>query len=255
MIDMHCHLDLYSDVGEIVDGLEANGTYVLAVTTTPKAYIGNIERFGSLKRVRIAVGLHPELVGQRFEELPDLLRLIGATKYVGEVGIDGGREHAASFQQQVTVFSEVLRRCRSLGGRLISIHSRLASDTVLECLTDVGHVGEPILHWYGGSEYEISYAAQIGCWFSVGPGMLTNRRGARVAEAIPLDRILLETDGPFGTVGNMVLKPWDSGQAISQLAEIKGVSREKIRSTILENFKILSNKIQRMSIERRRKTA
>jgi len=39
-IDMHCHLDLYPDPFKISEECKNRGTYVLSVTTTPKAWDG-----------------------------------------------------------------------------------------------------------------------------------------------------------------------------------------------------------------------
>ena len=44
MIDFHCHLDLYPDPRAVLDGIDARGTYVLAVTTTPKAWHNAIRK-------------------------------------------------------------------------------------------------------------------------------------------------------------------------------------------------------------------
>ena len=68
MIDFHCHIDLYPDPAKILEEVDLHKTYVLAVTTTPKAWRGTRKLVGDRKRVRTALGLHPEVVAQRHAE-------------------------------------------------------------------------------------------------------------------------------------------------------------------------------------------
>ena len=76
MIDFHCHIDLYPDPLAVLDEVDARGNYVLAVTTTPKAWRGTKKLVGDRQRVRVALGLHPELVAQRYQAVPLLFGLL-----------------------------------------------------------------------------------------------------------------------------------------------------------------------------------
>jgi TatD DNase family protein len=58
------------------------------------------------------------------------------------------------------------------------------------------------LHWYSGPGKYIDRALTAGMLFSINPAMLRSRTGARVLEAVPQDRILIETDGPYVKLGN-----------------------------------------------------
>ena len=74
-----------------------------------------------------AVGLHPELVGERYQECELLETYIMESNFVGEIGLDGSSQHRTSWKQQVDVFQRALRCSQRLGGRVISIHSRKAA--------------------------------------------------------------------------------------------------------------------------------
>lgn len=76
MIDFHCHIDLFPDPTAVLDGAEARGVYILAVTTTPKAWAGTCKLVGNRRRVRIGLGLHPELVAERHTEVPLFAHLL-----------------------------------------------------------------------------------------------------------------------------------------------------------------------------------
>lgn len=91
LVDFHCHLDLYPDFEALVAESDRLGIFTLAVTTTPKAWSRNNELASSTKYVRAALGLHPQLVSERWREIDIWERLVGETRYVGEVGLDGRR--------------------------------------------------------------------------------------------------------------------------------------------------------------------
>ena len=64
MIDFHCHLDLYADPLKLFDEVKRRKTEVLAVTTSPRAFIKTSQYFRGANNVRVALGFHPELVKQ-----------------------------------------------------------------------------------------------------------------------------------------------------------------------------------------------
>lgn len=244
MIDFHCHLDLYPDPAAVIAECRRRGTYVLAVTTTPRAWEGNLALIGDSSRIRPAPGLHPELVPERHSELPLLLELVRRSRYIGEVGIDGGpnlRLHAALQDQ---VFRSVLAECARHGGRVISIHSRAAASPVLDALGAHPEAGVPVLHWFSGSQTELAWAIALGCWFSVGPGMLRSKKGAQLAEAMPRDRVLTETDAPFVQHSSLPLMPWDAERAEHALAECWCVSATDVRDHMVLNLGTLTARAQ-----------
>lgn len=124
-------------------------------------------------------------------------RLLGETRYVGEIGIDGGDEHAQHLQLQREVFDDILTACAMAGGRVMSIHSRHASGEVVEALLRRRDAGVAILHWFTGSLSDAEKAADMGAWFSVGLPMLKSKRAASLIKRLPRERILTETDAPF----------------------------------------------------------
>lgn len=239
MIDFHCHLDLYLEPAAVLDGIDVRGTYVLAVTTTPKAWRGTAALVGRRPRVRIALGLHPELVAARHHEVPLLCGLLGETRYVGEIGIDGSPPHRGSIDLQASVFDRILTACSAAGGRVMSIHSRGAATAVLDGIERRPCAGVPVLHWFSGSRRELARADALGCWFSIGPAMLRSRRGRELAAAMPADRMLTETDAPFGRDGDDPLMPWQAFDCLDEVAELKRVPVEALRRQMVANLRRL----------------
>lgn len=240
MIDFHCHLDLYEDPATVLDGIDSRGTYVLAVTTTPKAWRGTSAMVGKRPRVRTALGLHPELVAKRHQEVALLCGLLGETRYVGEIGIDGSPPHRGSIELQASVFDRILGACATAGGRVMSIHSRGAASAVLDGIERRPDAGVPILHWFSGTMRERARADGLGCWFSVGPAMLRSRKGRELAAAMPINRMLTETDAPFGRNGDDPLMPWQAYDCLGELADLKGVPVEALRRQMVDNLRRLA---------------
>jgi len=240
LIDFHCHLDLYPDPEREVREAEAARIYVLSVTTTPRAWPRTAQLAKGHKRIRTALGMHPQLAHERFSELPLFEELLPRVRYVGEVGLDGGagyRDHSAV---QSRVFATALKLCSDNGGRILTIHSRHAADEVLKHLAAAPDAGVPILHWFSGSPAQLQRAIDVGCWFSVGPAMLRGEKGKALTRAMPRQRVLTETDGPFAGAPAKPLKPADSWQAVRQLASIWGISEADCQAQLLDNLRTLS---------------
>jgi len=239
LIDFHCHIDLYQKPAAIIAEAARRCVYVLAVTTTPRAFEGNLRLVGDSKRIRVAAGLHPELVKERHMEADDLIEAMKRTRYVGEVGLDGSPDHRGSLSLQREVLGRIFDACHAQGGKILSLHSRSAATLVLDELEKAGNVGTPILHWFSGNDNECRRAIGMGCWFSVGPAMLASEKGRRLTALMPKGRILLETDGPFGQTDGKPLMPWDSALAYRPLAEIWGANEADVADAITNNFRTL----------------
>lgn len=240
MIDLHCHLDLYPDPAAVVRSVTDRGIYVLSVTTTPRAFPVMKRMIKEAPRIRLALGLHPELVAQRHSEADLFPALLGETDYVGEVGIDGSPPHQDNLDLQERTFRRILKHCSDRGGRILSVHSRGAAGRVLDCLEAYPNAGSAILHWFSGSPKELERAAALGAWFSVGPAMLRSGRGRNLVAGMPQQRVLTETDGPFARDGGRPLYPWDVASAESALAEVWSLDPTGIRDVIKQNLVRLS---------------
>lgn len=239
MIDFHCHIDLFPEPEKIIQTCEAEGIYVLAVTTTPKSWAHLQTLLAGHKRIKAAIGLHPELVAERASEVEELCAIMADTKYVGEVGLDGSPALRSTFNLQQKIFARVLIRAAELGGRILSIHSRRAASPVLEAIGREKKAGTPVLHWFSGTKKELESAVALGCWFSVGPAMLEGEKGRDLVASMPRDRVLTETDGPFARLGSTSLTPKDVNTAQEALASLWGISLHEVKATLLRNFRAL----------------
>lgn len=239
MIDLHCHIDLYPDPVAVLDEAERRGVFVLAVTTTPKAWRGTNALVANRRRVRVALGLHPEVAAARRSEVALLCGLLPEARYVGEIGIDGSPPHRQSVDVQTQIFCRILAECENHGGRILSVHSRGAAQRVLDAVADHPRAGMPILHWFSGTKADLKRAVDLGCWFSVGPAMVRSQKGRDLVAAIPIDRLLTETDAPFAREGDRPLYPWEATSCLPAIALAQGIDVETLARQVSANLRSL----------------
>lgn len=239
LVDMHCHLDLYPDPPEQISALTSSGAYVLSVTTTPRAWEKTAALARSNRRIKTALGLHPQLAAERCGELPLFDELLPKTRYVGEVGLDGSTECRPTWAEQMRVFDHVLASCAREGGKILTLHSRGAATAVLDSLDRHPGFGVAVLHWFSGTAKELQRAIESDCWFSVGSAMLKSKKGRELSMLMPPERVLTETDGPFGQVGGKALEPAECEGAIDALAQLWGIEPEAARTQVVNSFRTL----------------
>jgi TatD DNase family protein len=241
LVDFHCHVDLFDNMGEIIDETERARVYTLAVTTTPRAWERNRELTKDRLHVRAALGLHPQLVADRAAELSLWHDYLSQTRYVGEVGLDAGPRFYRSLDRQVEVFDAVLMACAEAGDKVISVHSVRSASKVLDMLEHrlpPGR-GRVVLHWFTGTKSEARRAVELGCFFSVNAQMLVGARGQEILGVLPRNRVLTETDGPFTEHEGRPARPSDVSRAVALLAARWGVDAATAASSVLATLRDL----------------
>lgn len=246
--DMHLHGDWFSDPPACSASFSAVGGGALGCTVEPAGYEGLAAvlagaaadgpvREGGGPGLVPALGLHPWYLGEGADagrRVARFCELAGCCRLIGEVGLDRGRAHRETFDDQVAAFRRV---CDAVApGSVLSIHSVGAAGEVLDILGESGRLADCacVFHWFSGTSDELSRARAAGCLFSVGPFMLRSRRGREYARQIPVGRLLLETDLPEqpGTA-------WDAGEEYSALdgalvciAGLKGLDPEALADAV-----------------------
>lgn len=241
LVDFHCHLDLYDDHVSLISECDRERIATLTVTTTPKAWVRNSELATNSRYVRVALGLHPQLIAERGSELTLFEQLLPTARYVGEVGLDAGPRFYRNLADQERVFERILYACAEQGGKILSVHSVRAVPKVL------GHIernlpverGRVVLHWFTGTAAEARRAVELGCYFSINMEMLRSPKSLALVTKLPFDRILTETDGPFVSLDNRPIRPADVNKTVAELACIYEMTCEVMASKIVSNFATL----------------
>jgi len=240
-VDFHCHVDLYEDHAAVIAECDRERVATLAVTTTPKAWPRNRELAARSAHVRIALGLHPQLVADRENELPLFERYLADARYVGEIGLDAGPRFYRSFPAQERVFERVLSACAEQGGKILTVHSIRTTSKVLNHIERLlpQDRGRVILHWFTGTAAEAKRAVALGCYFSINAEMLRSPKHRNLVGSLPLDRLVTETDGPFVERDGRPLRPRDVRHTVGELAMVRNLSLETTEGAILQNLRRL----------------
>ena len=239
MIDAHCHLDLYPEPKSVAQQAAEKGVFVVSVTTTPLAWSRTRQLADAHATIVTALGMHPQLVGSRPDDLEHFEGLVPEAEWLGEIGIDGSPDHRDTLRQQVDAFRHILTVASRSGGRVLSIHSRSAPAAVLQELRAQPQAGTAVLHWFSGSRRQLREAIDLGCWFSINAPMLRSERGRALIQRMPKDRLLTETDGPFVQTDGTPSYPWDMPDTERMLAELWREPHDDVKSQLWSNLRRL----------------
>ena len=193
-----------------------------------------------------AVGSHPDAADEVndavLEEYRKLCKLNPRKiKAIGEIGLDYHYEDIPR-ELQKKAFIAQMELARELDLPVI-VHEREAHEDGLNIVKAFPEV-KGVFHCFSGSAELARQLTDLG-WYIGFTGVLTfknARRAIEAAQAIPLDRIVIETDCPYMSPEPFRGKRNDPGKVYrmaEKLAEIRGISAEEAQSVTFENGKRL----------------
>jgi TatD DNase family protein len=256
VIDSHCHLadEVFAgDLDEVVArardaGLERVMVILAAGDEKEMAQAVRLERLWP--DVRFAIGVHPHQAGDysdRPARAADVVRAqFGRTpgaRAVGEIGLDYHYDYAPR-EVQIEVFRAQVRLARELQ-RPVVIHTREADEDTLAILREEGG-GEVtgVLHCFTGGPSLARAGLDLGFYVSLA-GIITFPKAGDLRDtvrAVPLDRLLTETDSPFlapvphrGTRN----EPARVARVAEALGALHGLSGEELGRRAAANFHTL----------------
>ena len=206
LIDSHCHLDfpeLADEIGEVLARARTAGIARLITISTRVAHFDRIAALAdAYDDVFCTVGTHPHQAAEEPDvTVDDLLRLAHHPKCVaiGEAGLDYHYDRTPR-DIAAAVFRTHIAAARASKLPLV-IHSRDADDDMAAILTDEMSRGafRAVLHCFTSSSMLARTGLDLGLTISFS-GVLTFKNSTElreIAEAVPLDRMLVETDAPF----------------------------------------------------------
>lgn len=187
-----------------------------------------------------AVGVHPESVDETpsdyREKLTELVKSSEKVRAIGEIGLDYHYENYDR-DKQILFFRQQLELARELSLPVI-VHSRNASEDTLDILKEYRPAG--VVHCFSGSAEVAREVIKLGMYIGF-TGVLTfknAKKALRALEAVPLDRLLLETDCPYMAPEPLRGRRCDSSMicyTAEKTAQIKGVSTQKLLDITCRN--------------------
>lgn len=201
-VDTHCHLDAAEyapDRDEVARAARAAGVAQIVVPAVERANFAVVEGYDArYAGCRHGLGIHPMYVDRAAEDdlaALDAMLARGRAIAVGEIGLDFFVEGYDQPRQE-WFFAEQLKLARKHELPVL-LHIRRAQDTILKHLRRIGVPGG-IAHAFNGSRQQAEAFMQLGFKLGFG-GALTYPRALRIREhaaRLPLEAIVLETDGP-----------------------------------------------------------
>ncbi len=204
LFDAHCHLQdekLAGDLAGVMARAAAAGVAgAMCCGSAESDWSATLAVAGNFPAVRVSLGLHPWYVAARQPGWLDRLRTLLAAHPragIGEIGLDHALEDA-DLATQEQVFLDQFALSIELQ-RPASLHCRRAFGRLLELLPRFGaHPAGFVIHSFSGAAELVAPLARRGAYFSFS-GSITrsgNRRGHAALRAVPVDRLLIETDAP-----------------------------------------------------------
>ena len=202
LIDTHCHLDVAAfdaDRQQVLDRARQQGVRRMVIPAVDADHWAGLIRLCQSEQALFpALGLHPAyLQAHKQEHISALEREIEKQRpvAVGEIGLDYFIRELDREKQQA-LFEAQLEVARDAGLPVI-LHVRKAHDQVLSTLRRI-RVSGGTAHAFNGSLQQARQYIEMGFKLGFG-GMLTYQRSNRIrrlAEDLPVDAIVLETDAP-----------------------------------------------------------
>lgn len=234
MIDAHIHIDFYDRPAKVIKEIMREDISAVFVTHLPELYEKHKLMVENLPHVILAVGFHPILANE-YEFNKDLfVNALKKTRFVGEVGLDFSvAKTEKSRIKQREIFEQI---CKSVSKHILSVHSRQAEQDVLALLLK-HKVENVIFHWYTGSKELIPNIVEAGYYFSVNPAMLRTGKGRALLKEIPLNRVLIETDGPFSKYNGSIVEPLCLKEIYNKFGEFYNV--DDMENLVFDNISSL----------------
>lgn len=250
-IDSHCHLnfpELRESLPEILEGMRVNQvTHALCVSVDLAGVSQVIELAEKHDNLYASVGVHPDYALEVEPTESDLVQLAHHPKVIaiGETGLDYYRL-TGDLERQRDRFRTHIRAAIQCGKPLI-IHTRSAAEDTLcvMCEEQAGKTGG-VMHCFTENLDVALRAIELGFYISFS-GILTFKNATaikEVAQQIPLNKILIETDSPYLApvpYRGKTNQPGYVRYVAEEIARLRGIGVDEVGEATTENFMRLFN--------------
>ncbi len=248
LVDSHCHLDfpeLAENLDSILDRMRENDVAAALCVGV------NLEDFPNVRRIAedhqhifASVGVHPDYEVDE-PSIDAIMALANHPKVIaiGETGLDYFRLQG-DLEWQRERFRIHIRAAKRLGKPLI-VHTRSASNDTLRIMDEEGaeEVGG-VMHCFTES-MEVAQAAMEMNFRISFSGIVTFKKATElkeVAKAVPLEKMLVETDSPYLApvpYRGKTNQPAYVRHVAEEIATLKGISLEEVAESTTNNFSAL----------------
>lgn len=246
LVDSHCHIDFDEYGGripQILEGMARNQvTHALCVSVNLIDFPRVLALAERHHQLFASVGVHPDHDQRASVETRDLVEFASHPKIVaiGETGLDYFRQDG-DLEWQRERFRIHIRAALESGKPLI-IHTREARDDTLRIMREEEASGAGgVMHCFTETLDMALAAIDLGFYISFS-GIVTFKNALsikEVAKAIPLERLLVETDSPYLAPVPHRGKTNEPGWVMhvaAEVARLRGISLEALAEATTANF-------------------
>jgi TatD DNase family protein len=252
LIDSHCHLDRVDlepfdgSLGKVLDTARASGIGGFLCVCIDTEHFADVRDIAAAHEdVWCSVGVHPDSQDVHEPDVDELCRLAADPNVIaiGETGLDYFRLKG-DLEWQRERFRTHIRAAKQTGKPLI-IHTRAAREDTIRLLREEGAEGVGgVMHCFAEDWETARQAMELGFYISFS-GIVTFKNAEElreVAQKVPLDRLLVETDSPYLAPvphrGKGNHPAWVRHVA-ERIAEVKALSLAQIEDATTRNFHTL----------------
>ncbi len=246
IFDSHAHYDdkqFDKDRDELLSSMKYNGVeFILNSGESLKASKAGIELGKKYDFIYSAVGIHPNNTKNMSDNILNEIKKLAyneKVRAIGEIGLDYHYDNQDKKKQQYW-FKKQLELAKELSMPVI-IHSRDAAQECFDIIKQSG-VKKGIIHCYSGSAQMALDYIKLGYYIGIG-GVITYtnaKKTVETVEAIPIDKIVLETDCPYLAPVPNRGKRNDSTMikyTAQKIAQIKQIALNKVYDITSQNAK------------------
>jgi len=253
-VDSHCHInfpDLAAKMDDVLAQMRENDVQSALCVSVNLADFPQVLRLAEQhSHIYASVGVHPDYEGVEEPDVAKLVELANHPKVIaiGETGLDYFRLKG-DLEWQRERFRVHIRAARETGKPLI-IHTReAAADTVRIMTEEKAADAKGVMHCFTEA-WEVAEAALAMGFYISFSGIVTFKNAKQikeVAQRVPLDRILIETDAPYLApvpYRGKLNQPAYVKHVAEEIATLRGISLDEVGQRTTENFERLFNKVR-----------
>jgi TatD DNase family protein len=245
-VDSHCHInfpELAENIADVLAQMQQNEVIgALCVSVNLADFPQVLALAERHPNIYASVGVHPDYEGV---EEPDAARLVELAQHpkviaIGETGLDYFRL-TGDLEWQRARFRNHIRAARECGKPLI-IHTRSAAEDTLRLMAEENAAGAGgVMHCFTET-WEVAEAALAMGFYISFSGIVTFKNAKQikeVAQRMPLERMLIETDAPYLAPvphRGKLNQPAYVKHVAEEIATLRGISVAEVGQCTTENF-------------------
>lgn len=237
-IDSHTHLDFFNEnIHKAIEEINKEKIITIANSMDIESYLINKKYGEKSKYIVPTFGIHPWKAHEFNGDLNELIPYIEESNLIGEIGLDFfWVEDTLTYEKQREIFYFMLNESIKRN-KVVTIHTKGAEEEIYKALHR-NNYNKAIIHWYSGSLETLEKLINLGCYFTISVDIGYSELTEKILNMIPLDKLLVETDGPTALewVNGEYAYPSYIKEVVRKISKLKNISECELESIVEYNY-------------------